>query len=208
MAATTNEQGGQARQAALGLLLAGGILGGWLTTHIIGVFLYQWGWHSIVTAPVLVAINCWLFVGMFIVAHDCMHGSLVPFRPGWNRFIGQLCLGLYAGFEFDKLNRKHHLHHRYSGTRDDPDFDERPPHGFLSWYVRFFVEYFGWKQLAFLSIVSIVYLLLFGVTYSNLLVFWAAPAILSSVAAVLFRHLSAPQAHRRDVCRPPPDAQQ
>ncbi|MEM9357569.1 MAG: fatty acid desaturase [Pseudomonadota bacterium] len=181
-----SKNGDRARQAVYGLLLAGGILAGWLITHIIGVFLYQWGWHSIVTGPALVAINCWLFVGMFIVAHDCMHGSLVPFRPTWNRLVGQVCLGLYAGFEFDKLNRKHHLHHRHSGTEDDPDFDERPPHGFLSWYVRFFIEYFGWKQLVFLSIVSGVYLMLLQASYSNLLVFWALPAILSSLQLFYF----------------------
>ncbi|MEM8971518.1 MAG: fatty acid desaturase [Pseudomonadota bacterium] len=186
MAATTSDQGNRARQATFGLLLAGGILTGWLITHVSGVFFYQWGWHSIVTAPALVALNCWLFVGMFIVAHDCMHGSLVPFRPTWNRLIGQVCLGLYAGFEFDTLNRKHHLHHRHSGTKDDPDFDERPPHGFLNWYVRFFIEYFGWKQLAFLSIVSAVYLILLQVNYSNLLVFWAVPAILSSLQLFYF----------------------
>lgn len=186
MAAPVSDDSNPGIQATTGLLLAFGIIAGWAATHVAGVFYYSWGLHSFVTAPLLVAINCWLFVGMFIVAHDCMHGSLVPFRPMWNRIIGQICLGLYAGFEFDKLNRKHHLHHRYSGTEGDPDFDERPPHGFLQWYMRFFMEYFGWKQLVFLSAVSALYLAVLQVSYPNLLVFWALPAIVSSVQLFYF----------------------
>ncbi len=176
----------QKRQASIGLSLALAIFAFWVLTHVTGVFFYTWGWHSLVTAPLLVGINCWLFVGLFIVAHDCMHGSLVPFRPGWNRLIGQLCLGIYAGFEFDNLNRKHHLHHRHSGTEGDPDFDARPPHGFLPWYASFFMEYFGWKQLVFLSSVSAVYLFVLQVSYGNLLVFWALPAIISSIQLFTF----------------------
>lgn len=186
MAASSSTDRNRTRQAAIGLALACAIVIAWVATHVIGVFLYEWGGHSFITAPLLVLLNCWLFVGMFIVAHDCMHGSLVPFNPSINRLIGQTCLGLYAGFEFDKLNRKHHLHHRHSGTEGDPDFDERPPHGFLSWYLRFFTEYFGWKQLVFLSGVSLVYLLLFQVNYGNLLVFWALPAIASSLQLFYF----------------------
>ena len=52
--------------------------------------------------PLLIALQCWLNVGLFIVAHDCMHGSLAPFRPALNRWIGRLCLALYAGFSYDR----------------------------------------------------------------------------------------------------------
>ena len=173
-------------QATVGVVLAAGVVIAWFATHVVGVFAYSWGAHSIVTAPVLIALNCWLYVGLFIVAHDCMHGSLVPFRPSWNRAIGQLCLALYAGFVFDRLNQKHHLHHRHSGTEADPDFDARPPHGFLRWYVSFFMEYFGWRQFAFLSAVTALYLLVLEADYANVLVFWALPAILSSVQLFYF----------------------
>jgi len=186
MVAAESDKGEAKRQTTVGLSLALIILMAWGATHVAGVIYYAWGWHSIVTAPLLVAFSCWLFVGLFIVAHDCMHGSLMPFRPGWNQFIGQLCLGLYAGFEFNKLNRKHHLHHRYSGTEGDPDFDARPPHGFLQWYLRFFLEYFGWRQIVFLSAVSVIYMFVLDVAYANLLVFWALPAIISSIQLFTF----------------------
>ena len=172
--------------AVIGIILALCIITAWVSTHVAGVFLYTWGLHSIVTAPLLAAVSCWLFVGLFIVAHDCMHGSLAPHSPALNRFIGQLCLLLYAGFAFDQLNSKHHLHHRHSGTDGDPDFISHPPHGFIRWYASFFFTYFGWRQFAVLSAVSAAYLLLLDVSYSNLLAFWALPAIASSLQLFYF----------------------
>ena len=181
-----NKGNDRSRQAGIGMLLAACIISVWFAVHVLGVFFYTWGIHSVITAPLLVAFSCWLFVGLFIVAHDCMHGSLVPFRPRINRFIGQLCLALYAGFSFDQLNRKHHLHHRHSGTDNDPDFDSRPPHGFMRWYANFFSEYFGWTQFAILLAVTVAYMLIFGASYGNLVVFWALPAIVSSLQLFYF----------------------
>lgn len=175
------------KQALIGLLLAGAIIAAWLATHLAAVFLYQWGWHSLLSAPALVLWQCWLSVGLFIIAHDCMHGSLVPFRPSVNRWIGRLALALYAGFNFDALNRKHHLHHRYSGTGDDPDFDDHPPdYGFWHWYAKFFLEYFSWREFAVLAVIVWVYLLVFGAHPANLMLFWALPAILSSLQLFTF----------------------
>ena len=76
-------------QALVGVVLAACIISAWALAHIGGVFFYEWGPHSFITAPLLIALSCWLYVGLFIVAHDCMHGSLVPFRPAWNKVVGQ-----------------------------------------------------------------------------------------------------------------------
>jgi beta-carotene ketolase (CrtW type) len=174
------------RQGRIGLGLAVTLVGLWLAVHIYGVFFYAWGVASVVTAPLLSAFATWLFVGLFIVAHDCMHGSLVPFRPAINRAVGRLCLLLYAAFDFDALNAKHHRHHRHSGTAEDPDFDARPPHGLASWYRKFFTEYFTWRQLALLAALGSVYLYVLGVHPANLVVFWALPAVLSSLQLFYF----------------------
>jgi len=174
------------RQATIGLLLAGWIICAWIFGHIAGVFFipvrFDFAW-LIIPAVVL---QCWLYVGLFIIAHDCMHGSLVPFRPGINRIIGQICLTLYAGFSFDALTRKHHQHHRHSGTAEDPDFDEVPPHGFWRWFAKFFTEYFGWRQFLFISALTAVYVLVFGAQLVNVLLFWALPALLSSLQLFTF----------------------
>ncbi len=77
-------------------------------------------WLGIV---LIIAVQTWLSVGLFIVAHDSMHGSLAPFRPRLNLAVGRLALALYAGFSFDRLAPKHFAHHRHPGTAEDPDFD-------------------------------------------------------------------------------------
>ena len=174
------------RQSRIGLSLAIAIISAWAIVHVYGVFFYRWSEWSVLTAPLLAGLAAWLYVGIVIVAHDCMHGSLVPFRPAINRAIGRLCLILYAGFSFDELNRKHHLHHRHSGTVGDPDFDPTPPHGIAHWYFRFFLEYFTWRQFLFFAVVGTVYMHVLGVSPANLIVFWSLPAIVSSMQLFYF----------------------
>ena len=91
------------RQTWTGLLLAGLIVVGWALLHVYGVFFHQLNSAGLAVAPLLVLAICWLNVGLFIIAHDCMHGSLAPNRPALNRWVGRLALGLYAGFSFDRL---------------------------------------------------------------------------------------------------------
>lgn len=174
-------------QAPVGLVLAGAIIGAWIALHVAAVFVVGWTpvlW--LVAAPVVVIVQCWLSVGLFIIAHDCMHGSLVPGRRRANHTIGQLCLALYAGFSFARLNAKHHEHHAHAGTAEDPDFDEEPPHGFWHWYARFIGEYFGWREYAVITAMFVGYVLLTGAAVVNVLAFWALPSILASLQLFYF----------------------
>ena len=84
------------RQTWIGLTLAGMIVAGWAVLHVYGVYFHRWGPLTLVIAPAIVAVQTWLSVGLFIVAHDAMHGSLWPGSPRWNQRIGRLALGLYA----------------------------------------------------------------------------------------------------------------
>ena len=174
------------RQTWIGLALAAAIGGAWLALHIYSVFFHALtplGWA---VAPLLVAALCWLNVGLFIVAHDCMHGSLAPGRPDLNRAVGRAALMLYAGFSMDLLGPKHHLHHRHAGTAADPDFAESHPTRFWPWYVAFFREYFGWRELGVLAVLLWSYILLLGASPLNALLFWGVPAILSSLQLFYF----------------------
>ena len=175
-----------ARQTATGLALALAIATAWLALHLYGVFLHRWTVGGLLLAPVIVVVQCWLNVGLFIVAHDCMHGSLAPFRPRLNQAIGRLSLILYAGFSYDRLVGRHFAHHRHSGTDDDPDFHAGGPRRFWPWYVTFFRRYFGWREFATISAVVLAYLLLLRAPVANLLALWALPAILSSVQLFYF----------------------
>jgi beta-carotene ketolase (CrtW type) len=175
-----------ARQRTIGLALALAVIGAWVALHIYGVFFHRLDTAGLLATPLLIAAICWLSVGLFIVAHDCMHGSLAPGRPALNRAVGRFSLLIYAGFWFDHLRPKHFEHHRAPGTSDDPDFNADHPTRFWPWYAAFFRQYFGVRQLAFLSAVSAVYLLLFDVRYANLLLFWALPSIASSLQLFYF----------------------
>jgi beta-carotene ketolase (CrtW type) len=174
------------RQAAIGLALAGLVVAAWLASHIYGVFFHRWTPAGIALAPALIALQCWLNVGLFIIAHDCMHGSLAPFRPRLNRAVGRLCLALYAGFSYDRLIGKHFDHHRHSGTALDPDFHADEPRRFWPWFVAFFRRYFGWREFVLINGFTLFYLFVLGASPVNTILLWAVPAILSAVQLFYF----------------------
>ena len=176
----------RSRQTAIGLILAAAIASGWAALHIFSVFFLRIEGAGTAAAPLLVLAICWLNVGLFIVAHDAMHGSLAPGRPRANLWAGRLALALYAGFSFDRLRPKHFEHHRSPGTAQDPDFSADHPSAFWPWYLEFLRQYFGLRELAVLTALVAAYVLLVGAPYPNLLLFWALPAVLSSLQLFYF----------------------
>lgn len=172
-----------ARQTAIGIALALAVIGAWAAVHGYALFFHQLGRSSLIAGPVLVAAACWLNVGLFIIAHDAMHGSLAPRRPTVNRLFGRVALALYAGFWFDHLRKSHFEHHRRPGTADDPDFSAHSQ--LLPWYAGFLRRYFGWPQFLALAVATVA-LRLAGAPMGNILLFWAAPAILSSLQLFYF----------------------
>lgn len=174
------------RQTRVGLALAAAILLAWAGLHIWSVFFQPLAGPALVAAPILAATLCWLNVGLFILAHDSMHGSLAPSRPAINRAIGRLALALYAGFSFDRLRPMHQAHHAGPGTSEDPDFSVDHPDRFWLWYAAFFRQYFGLRELLVMTALTGLYLFVLGAPLANLLLFWALPAILSSVQLFAF----------------------
>ncbi|MCO5734749.1 fatty acid desaturase [Rhizobium sp. SSA_523] len=170
-----------------GLFLAGVIILAWLSVHVTAIFVIDWSnprW--LLAAPFLIALQCWLSVGLFIIAHDTMHGSLAPSYPRLSRAIGRFCVFIYAGFSYDKLYDNHHAHHRHAGTDDDPDFDADHPSSFWPWYLKFFRHYFGWREFGILTIAVVIYLVILRERFPTMLAFWALPAILSSLQLFYF----------------------
>ena len=192
------------RQTRVSLLLAAAIIVAWAALHVFAVFLFhptgaEWVW-----AVPLFAVQTWLSVGLFIVAHDAMHGSLAPGRPQVNRTVGRLSLLLYAGFWMDRLKPKHFDHHQHVGTGQDPDFHEEHPTKLVPWYLQSMKRYFGVREFLVLAAISWTYMLLLGVRLENLLLFWALPSILSSLQLFYFgtflphRHEDAPFADKHN----------
>lgn len=187
MATSTIDRRTSRATTAIGLVLASLVVGAWLAVHVGAIFLVDWTapWLWL-AAPAVVALQCWLSVGLFIVAHDTMHGSLAPHHPWLNRVIGCFCVFIYAGFSYDKLYENHHAHHRHAGTADDPDFDIDHPRNFWPWYFTFFRHYFGWREFGMLTVAVVIYLLILRERFPTMLVFWALPALLSSVQLFYF----------------------
>ena len=179
---------GRARreQAAIGIALFMAVLGSWLAIHAWAMFSFtitQLNWPVVV---LVFAVQCWLSVGMFIVAHDAMHGSLVPGRPLVNSRIGALLLAVYAGFGWRKLRDAHFSHHQHVGTDQDPDFHAGNPHDFWPWYGQFLRRYFGWKSMAYVWTVVLVYFWVLKVPPQNILLLYGLPAIASSLQLFYF----------------------
>ncbi|WP_299193784.1 fatty acid desaturase [uncultured Erythrobacter sp.] len=175
-----------ATRRAVGLVLAALIAGSWLALHAYAMFVFELSWASLPQALVMAAVQCWLSVGVFIVCHDAMHGSLAP---GWQRLnagLASVLLFLYAGFRWRVLRDAHFVHHKLAGHAGDPDFDEDNPASFARWYATFFKRYFGWQSLLFVHAVVGVYWLVIGIPMVQIVLLYGAPALLSSLQLFYF----------------------
>ncbi|MFO0484887.1 MAG: fatty acid desaturase [Sphingobacteriia bacterium] len=127
-----------------------------------------------------VAVQTHLYTGLFITAHDAMHGTVHP-RAQVNRLVGWLAAGLFAYNYYPLLIRKHHQHHRFVATAADPDFHTG---SFLRWYLSFLRQYIRWPQLLLMALTFNVLKYFFPL--ENVLLFWMLPAVLSTFQLFVF----------------------
>ena len=184
MTASTHMDG--KRQGRIGLSLAATIVAAWAGLHVFAMFVFELTWSTLPIAILMAAVQCWLSVGLFIVSHDAMHGSLAPGRPRLNGFIGGALLFMYAGFGWSKMRDAHFAHHKGPGSRTDPDFDADHPRSFWRWYGTFLKRYFGWRSILFVSTVVTIYWLVIGIPMAQIVLLYGAPAIASSLQLFYF----------------------
>lgn len=134
----------------------------------------------------LIVFQTMLYTGLFITAHDAMHGTVIPSNRKLNDIIGWAAVLLYALFSFRKLRERHTLHHDHPGQEEDPDFHDGEHSGFWAWYWRFLTHYVTWKQILGMAIIFNVLEHLVGVSLVNLLVFWVLPSLLSTLQLFYF----------------------
>ena len=128
----------------------------------------------------LLLVQTHLYTGLFITAHDAMHG-VVSRHKKLNKAIGTLAAGLFAYNNFNRLLPKHHEHHHYVATNQDPDY-----HGgnFFAWYFSFLKNYITWQQLVLMAITFNLLKLVFPA--ENVILFWMIPAILATFQLFYF----------------------
>jgi len=164
--------------SGLGLLFATIVISCWLVSTIL-LMRWQFNWSNPMVY-LLILVQMHLYTGLFITAHDAMHGTVYP-KPIINKVVGQTCTLFYAAFWYPKLYTKHHLHHSHVHTEHDPDYH----HGnFISWYFRFIRNYLSIWQVVFMAILFNV--LKIWVPQPNLILFWVLPSLMSTLQLFYF----------------------
>lgn len=121
-----------------------------------------------------------LYTGLFITAHDAMHNA-VSKNKALNQWIGRISAVLFAFNFYDKLNRKHHQHHRFVATDQDPDFHRG---GFWAWYLSFAKQYVTIWQILLIAITFNILIQFYP--EPNVLIYWALPSIASTFQLFYF----------------------
>ena len=140
-------------------LQLGALIGvSWLATLVIGLQHDLSQLHPLLITGWILA-RSFLHTGLFILAHDAMHHSLVPGHGVINQRIGRLCLWLYAGLNYETCKTNHRRHHLMPESDADPDFCPANNRSVVAWLVRFLRNYLNPAQLSRLSVVLTVLLL-------------------------------------------------
>jgi beta-carotene ketolase (CrtW type) len=160
-----------------------------ITTWIVSLlFLLSSNLQHLKLWQIVIAIGwqTFLYTGLFITAHDAMHGLVAPKNLQINRSIGRIAVNFYALFPYNKLLQKHWAHHRDPASELDPDFHNGKQKNFFAWYLYFLKNYWCWRQVIGLVLIFHSANLLLNIPRINLTLFWALPAILSSVQLFYF----------------------
>ena len=161
-----------------GLFIALSIIGIWAYC-LVNFLNWNFSWSNpLVHLAILLQMH--LYTGLFITAHDAMHGTVTANKT-MNNFIGGLCTLLYALFPFRKLYTKHHEHHRHVHSAADPDYHDG---NFFAWYFNFIKTYITWWQVVIMA--TIFNILKFWIAEPNLIIFWVLPSLLSTLQLFYF----------------------
>lgn len=181
----TAPTGAMSGQRPWGLVLAVLVSGLWALT--LGSSLVRpFAAMSAVEVALRLGLQTWLYTGLFITAHDAMHGTVAPGRPRLNDAVGTVAVGLYALFPYATLKSEHRLHHQHPAAPGDPDWHGGTHTGFVRWYLRFVGHYVRWAQVVGMAVVFNVLAHALGVGEANLIVLWVLPSLLSTVQLFYF----------------------
>lgn len=168
---------------------------GVLGPAIAALIIAAWGGHLawVLTVPGLswqepvtwlhLLLQAWLCTGLFITAHDAMHGTISRSRR-LNQAVGTVACFLFAGFSYRRLRVNHHRHHANPVTDEDPDFLVGA-RGFWRWFAVFLWRYATWRQVLVMA-VGWNLLQWAGVAQWRLAIFFAAAPMIAAVQLFYF----------------------
>lgn len=130
---------------------------------------------------VFILIQTHLYTGLFITAHDAMHGVVSPHKK-LNNILGWVSASLFAWNYYAKLYPKHHEHHRHVATDKDPDYHASG--NFFIWYLSFVRQYVSIFQIVLMACTYHVLILFFP--RMGVITFWIIPSILATLQLFFF----------------------
>jgi beta-carotene ketolase (CrtW type) len=162
-----------------GLLIGWSVIFFWFVLLLV-LLRWEFSWTNPLTY-LAVLLQMHLYTGLFITAHDAMHG-VVASNKKLNHVTGWIAAILFSYNFYWKLFPKHHEHHRHVATDHDPDY--HPSERFFPWYLSFIRQYVTiWQILLMAVTYNILKLFL---PYENLIIFWMVPALLSTLQLFYF----------------------
>ena len=172
-----------------GLLVAAGIIAIWIGSLTLLLLIDISELAPVWILPAILG-RTFIQTGLFIVAHDAIHGSVFADQLRLNHAVGRLAVMLYALLSYQQLSAKHWQHHRYPGQTGDPDFHAGCGDNWFVWYLKFMQGYLDLRQtlVQLFGIGTIFLVLHFGchLHIANLCLFWIVPIVLSSMQLFFF----------------------
>jgi beta-carotene/zeaxanthin 4-ketolase len=165
----------------MGILISMMIIALWSSHLVYVLFFYNFSFTSVYTY-IHVLIQAYFYTGLFITAHDGMHGNISS-SARVNSLFGRISSTLYACLSYKRLLKNHYAHHKYSGTGEDPDFSPASQNFFI-WWFNFMKKYTTILQLVCMA--AIYNILNFFITEANIIAFWVVPAFLSTFQLFYF----------------------
>lgn len=167
-------------QRHTGLWVALLIIASWSASLWLLLAYYQPEWFSPLTW-LFVLLQTHLYTGLFITAHDAMHRVADP-NPRINTMLGWLASLLFAYNWYPRLYPRHHQHHRFAATSQDPDYHHSG--NFFIWYFSFLRQYITIWQ--FMAMAATYNLLILIFSPQNVILFWMLPSILATLQLFYF----------------------
>lgn len=127
-------------------------------------------------------LQAYLYTGLFITAHDAMHGTVSPNKKV-NRAVGTMAAFLFAGMSYKRLINNHFMHHHKPGEDEDPDFSMRHQNFFLWWFT-FMVRYTTIMQLIVMAAAFNILKIWFDEL--RLWLLWVIPAFMGTLQLFYF----------------------
>ena len=159
----------------MGVIIALLLIFSWMV-HLIYILFYQTLNPLDISLWVNILVQTWLFTGMFITAHDAMHGSISQHKKV-NLLLGYVSTLLFAGMWYPILTKQHKLHHLNVATALDHDY-KTGDQQFFKWWFSFMRHYLTIWQILIMALLFNLGLLFF--TELQLLLLWILPSILAT----------------------------